>query len=126
MPPTVYIKQVTPQVLVMTWQHDVDRNDVVAAFNDLRIRLRETQAPLQIIVDITAKPKFPIQATVANAMHGVFGHRNLERWLVAGENTGAKLIANSLEKFRRRDNIFWFKTLNEAYREAGIPQLLKT
>jgi hypothetical protein len=38
MQPTVYIKQVTPQVLVMTWQHDVDRNDVVAAFNDLRIR----------------------------------------------------------------------------------------
>lgn len=125
MQPTVYVKRVTSHVLVMTWQHNVEKNDVTAAFNDIRLRLREADGPIQIIVDITSKPDFPIQATVSNAMHDVFGHPNLERWLVVGENTGAKLIASALEKFRRRGNIFWFKTLNEAYREAGIPQLLK-
>jgi hypothetical protein len=59
-------------------------------------------------------------------MHGVYGHPKLERWLVAGESTSAKLIADALEKIRRRGNIVWFKNLDDAYRAAGVPQLLKT
>ena len=125
MQPTVYVKQVTSNVLVMTWQHDVERDDIATAFSDIRARLQETDQPIQIIVDLTAKPLFPIQTTVGHAMQGVFGHRNLERWLVAGESTSARLIANALDQFRRRKNIFWFRTLNEAYAEAGIPQLLR-
>lgn len=125
MQPTVYVKPITSTVLLMTWQHDVDKNDVTDVFNDLRTRLRETEQPLQIIVDITAQPIFPVQSIVSNAMHGVYSHPKLERWLVAGESISAKLIADALEKIRRRGNIVWCKTLDEAYQAAGVPQRFK-
>lgn len=119
MEPTVSLKVLTPTIVLLNWQHDVDKNDVVQAFDDLRAFLKEASQPVHVIVDIRSDPGFPLQTTIANAMNDVYGHENLAEWLVVGENQFAKLIASVLERFRRRGNIQWLDSIEEAYIYVG-------
>lgn len=99
--------------LLMTWQHDVRREDVAPAFAVIMARLSAAQAPLHVVVDITHRPSFPLQETVAEALKP-FRHDMMGQWLVVGHNRLADMIEFSLRLATGRQAVQWFETRAEA------------
>lgn len=100
--------------LLMIWEHTVDKDDVTRAFHDLVDCLDSAIAPMYVIVDVRADPRFPLIETFRGALNGPFRHPNLSEWLVVGANSVARSIGSTLVSVSSRDNIHWFNTFEEA------------
>jgi hypothetical protein len=96
--------------ILMTWQHDVNKGDVVAAFQKLQTLLDGADQPIYIVVDIQSNPIFPLRETIQGALWGPYRHPRVEEWLVAGSNTLAHTIERTLSNITRRKNVRWFET----------------
>ena len=103
-----------PHALRMVWHQDVQKSDVTWAFQQIETRLRNTDQPLYVIVDITAKPNFPLAATINAAMFGPYRNPQLKEWLIVGTNTMAKSIERVLAGSMGRKNVRWFETEDAA------------
>lgn len=116
MQPTVYIENtIWPNVVKMIWQHDVNEADVLPAFYALTQRLNRTVEPLYVVMDLQARPKFPMAETITGAMSGPFGHPKLAYWLMIGTSRPARIIENVLTQVTRHRNTAWFNSLEEVH-----------
>ena len=100
--------------LRMVWRKDVLKSDVTSAFQQIETKLQNTDQPLFVIVDITAKPNFPLAATINAAMFGPYRNPQLKEWLIVGTNTMAKSIERVLAGSIGRKNVRWFETEDAA------------
>ena len=99
--------------LRMTWQHQVDEHDVKTAFQQITQALESADAPLYIVVDLLNDPRFPLRATVGEAVKA-YRHPSLAAWLIVGSNRLAKTVEATLAALTRRKNVYWFDTEPEA------------
>lgn len=112
---TVNVKVMEGQnALLMTWQRDVDKDDVRSAYHEMMEHLNMTSKPMYIIVDIQSNPRFPLAETISGAFWGPFRHKMLAEWLVVGSSSLARNIGRTLTGITLRDNIRWFGTMEEA------------
>lgn len=102
--------------LKMVWPRMVEPVDVTVAFRDIVLCLNEASAPVHIMVDIRQDPNFPMQATIFEALNGPFKHPKMGQWLVLGNSSKARAIANVLSKIGRRNSIHWFEDEDRALR----------
>ncbi|PJF22977.1 MAG: hypothetical protein CUN56_03280 [Phototrophicales bacterium] len=102
-----------PYVYRMNWDANPDENDVRLAFIQIEERLNNSQKPVDIIVDITSNPRFPMRTTINGAAR-VNQHSMMGDWVVIGGNRAAQLIARSMNLFGK-NNIYWYQTETEAF-----------
>ncbi len=103
-----------PNAVKLIWEHEVDKADVAAAFDDLLAYLNAAQTQVYVFVDILSNPQFPLRETITHALWKAFRHQQLEEWLVIGSNPLASAIERTLSGITRRKNVMWFKSEAEA------------
>lgn len=99
--------------LAMTWTQQPQANDINIAFGTLLEVLDAAKQTVHIVVDVQAKPDFPLHATIVGAMQ-VQGHTYMGKWLVIGANRLSKTIGSAITTLGK-DNIEWFTTSEDAY-----------
>lgn len=115
--PTVSVEAVSSyNAILMTWQHRVDKSDVVRAFHKINQTLNEAAAPVYVVVDITNNPRFPLRETINSALWGPYRNPKLKAWLIIGSNPTARAIERSLSGVTKRKNVFWFQSFEEVQR----------
>jgi hypothetical protein len=119
-------KSVTVQALkdhdnavLMTWQRQVQTEDVKVAFSQIMDHLKQKQTPLYVVVDILRNPNFPVGTTITAALLGPYRHPDLAAWLVVGSNWMAKSIERALANVTGRKNVLWFDTMEAALRHLA-------
>ena len=103
-----------PNVIQMTWQQQVVEEDVQAAFGSITQYLAQTLEPIYVIVDLVAKPNFPMATTISEALRGPFGHPQLAGWVIVGGNRAASVIEKVLSNITRRKNVYWVENYADA------------
>ena len=96
--------------LWMTWQQEVNSDDIEVVFKQAAEMLNESDTSLYIIVDLRNNPQLPIVDTFMAALRGPFRSPRLREWLVIDTNSSARWIESLLKKASRRENIRWFNT----------------
>lgn len=113
--PTVYVEPIHGRNAVrMVWAKDPSGADVYRAFKDITAYIKTSVAPVYILVDITCKPRFPMNETIRGAINGPFRNPQVAEWLVVGTTPQARAIARTLTGVTRRENIQWFHTEDAA------------
>jgi hypothetical protein len=105
---TVSVEQLTDTVIKMTWEQRVTEKDVNEAFQKINELLNQSTKPSFVIVDITAKPDFPVMTTVHSALAGPYNNKLLREWLIVGTNRLARTIEQILGGLTNRRNVRWF------------------
>ncbi len=100
--------------LRMIWPRQVDSDDVHHAFQELVCILDQSRVDIQVIVDITNNPKFPIQTVITETLIGSHHHPRLGNWLIVGSNRMGRVIGSVLDSVSKRDVIHWFETEDQA------------
>jgi len=105
--------------LLMTWQQNVHPPDVRTAFEAICRSLHADNGPVYVVVDLLCDPKFPLSETMMSAVN-CYANPLLGAWLIVGGNRGAKAIESFLARVTRRQNVFWFDSMDEAlaYRDG--------
>lgn len=103
-----------PNAVRLRWERWVVEADVRPAFHELTRRLDIARQPLNVIVDLSADPRLPLQTTISETISGPFAHPNMGVWLVVGTNQRAHFIADMITRVGRQDSIRWFQTEAEA------------
>lgn len=113
--PTVVVQPIDGyhNTLVMTWQQIIHPPDVRTAFEAICGALRSGDGPVYVVVDLLSDPKFPLSETMMSAVN-CYANPQLGAWLIVGGNRGARAIESFLARVTRRQNVFWFDTMDEA------------
>jgi hypothetical protein len=115
MPPSVAVEPTAvPNVILMTWQPQVAEEDVQTAFSSISYYLAQTLDPLYVVVDLLAKPSFPMATTISEALRGPFAHPQMAGWVIVGGNRAANIIEKVLSNITRRKNVYWMESHAEA------------
>ncbi|MCI0709164.1 MAG: hypothetical protein L0154_03285 [Chloroflexi bacterium] len=114
--PTVTIERIQGHrnALLMTWQHDVDKDDVGPAFQEITDFLNVAPDQVYVVVDLLQNPRFPMVETMRRALAGPYDHPKMQAWLVVGSNRLARQIENFLSTVTGKKNVYWFDTIDEA------------
>jgi len=99
--------------LLMTWQKIIHPPDVRTAFEAICGKLKSGSGPVYVVVDLLCDPKFPLSETMMSAVN-CYANPLLGAWLIVGGNRSARAIESFLARVTRRQNVFWFETLEEA------------
>jgi hypothetical protein len=113
--PTVSVEKITGKkdVLLMTWQQNIDPGDVRRAFESIQAVLDSSSAEMCVVVDLRQNPVFPLTETMISAIRP-YQHHLLAEWLIIGGNRGAKAIESFLSRITGKHNVLWFGTEAEA------------
>ncbi|MBX3064138.1 MAG: STAS/SEC14 domain-containing protein [Anaerolineae bacterium] len=112
--PTVQIDYLEGyHALKMTWQHNVQTQDVYTAFHKIEMELRKSDQPLYVVVDLLSDPRFPLKATVDGARVS-YRHPRLAEWLIIGSNWLARAIERALASVTNKRNVRWFDSEDAA------------
>lgn len=101
--------------LRMIWDAKPSNDDVCTVFNQILKHLERSPEVAHIVVDVSARPDFPLATTLSGALR-VQRHRRMGTWLVFGHSRTAELIANCLTVAGKK-NIVWFESEQEALQE---------
>ena len=107
--------------LKMIWDTRPLERDVARAFVEITRYLDKVDETVNVIVDITSAPKFPITTTYSGVMSGPFNHSKMGKWLVVGSNIGAQIIAKMMNAVGSGGEIIWFE--NEEAAMAALAEL---
>ncbi len=111
---TVTIEQLANgNAIRMTWQRQVNAQDVERAFTAITDILKEASSPMYVVVDLLSNPNFPIGATLNAALFGPYRNPKLKEWLIIGSNSMAQFIERTLASVTGHRNVRWFKTQEE-------------
>ncbi len=119
--PTV---RVTPlerhNALRMDWDRDPTDADVRAACARIVASLNDAGAMLHVLVDLTARPTIPFNATTNCMMMGPQSHPRMGCWLLIGDSEEMQAVIAVLEAVSNRRNFRWFpgETAAMAYLSA--------
>jgi len=116
---SVHVEVLNTQVIKMTWQHRVNEIDVGRAFDKINQLLNENDGPRFVLVDISAKPQFPLMTTVHSAVAGPYRNPRLREWLIVGSNRLAHMVEKTLASVTNRRNVVWFNTEADALAYAA-------
>jgi hypothetical protein len=95
-----------PHTLHMIWHRRPGKADVVRAFDALKQALDASETVLDVVVDVSAQPHFPLTATIYGALN-IQRHPKMGLWLVIGAAHMARFIGRTITG-SGRDNIEWF------------------
>lgn len=114
--PTVTITKIQghKNALLMSWEHDVNKEDVAPAFDEITEFLNINPDPCYVVVDLLQNPRFPMVETMRRALAGPYDHPKMQAWLVVGSNRLARQIENFLSTVTGKKNVYWFDTVDEA------------
>jgi hypothetical protein len=113
---TVTVTKIQGQesALLMTWEHDVNKDDVAPAFEQITEFLNVAPDTCYVIVDLLENPRFPIVETMRRALSGPYNHPKMGAWLVVGSNQLARQIENFLSTVTGKEKVNWFDTIEDA------------
>lgn len=100
--------------LKMTWPVHPTEEHVRVAFEQIVAYLNAAQQTVHVIVDLRSDPNIPVTYTFHHVVQGPFNHDRMGNWLVIGKNPRAELVSRLMNVIRRRDNILWFDTEDQA------------
>ncbi len=101
--------------LLMSWQHQVQKAEMEAAFRAVHEALEAADRGLYLVLDLTKNPQLEVLEVVTAALP-VFRHTRLARWLMIGQSGLGHVIESKLATLTRRDAMaLWFATADEAY-----------
>lgn len=100
--------------LLMRWEHDVNKEDVSPAFEEITAFLNISPEKCYVVVDLLQNPRFPMVETMRRALSGPYDHPKMEAWLVVGSNQLARQIENFLSTVTGKKNVYWFDTIEDA------------
>jgi hypothetical protein len=112
---SVYVESFTPDLnnLTMVWNENVQNNEMIQAFSDLRSALDIADTPQNVVIILNGHVHFPIADTTLQALP-IHRHPMLKSWLVVGSRHSlAKVIADVLSKVSREEKVQWFKSKDD-------------
>lgn len=101
--------------LMMTFEHQVQEKDLVAAFEDVVAAFEAADRKLFLVLDLTKKPQLDV-LEVVTAATPAFRHPGSAKWLMIGDSGLGHVIESKLITLTRRQSaVNWFETEAEAF-----------
>jgi len=124
--PTITVEPINGyDILQMTWGPQVEEHDIAVAFRTIASFLKQSTQRIDVIVDISSNPHFPMQTVISETLGGPFNHPQMGMWVVVGVSRAAHIVANVLSRLGSRDRVFRFATQQEALSYLAVPHDLR-
>ena len=121
--PTIIVELIADyNILKMIWGPQVEEHDIAVAFRSIASTLKKSEYPIDVIVDISSNPHFPMQTVISEALSGPFNYPHMGTWVVVGTSRAAHIVSNVLNRLSGQEKVFRFSTQEEALSHLAAHQ----
>ncbi len=96
------------RALRVSWQRHLDVEDVRLALDSIAAVLDAASEPLSLLMDTRSYPNFPLMTMIQGMLNGPLRHPHLDRCVIVGGSTQARILAKTLGDMMRRRDVHWF------------------